>query len=208
MCVATRLERGPAAADASVYWRTHASPGSRHGSLVVGGGCPPWGRIAPVNVFDAWLIIVGLAIGAGLAWLVMLDLRRRDDDIAAREQRAEAAWIADTLRSRAIAADAEAVEEVLRLHRAYLAGIPDDGASGPASAPASASAFDDAYEVAYEEPRGRAVATAASALSPAAALAGPKEPGEAALEPAWADEDLDAAHEALETLLNKAPPED
>ncbi|HEX7473823.1 MAG TPA: hypothetical protein VF323_12130 [Candidatus Limnocylindrales bacterium] len=87
-----------------------------------------------MNVFDAWLIIVGLAIGAGLAWLVMLDLRRRDDDLAAGESRAEAGWIADTLRRQDIAADAEAVEEVLRLHRAYLAGIPDDGNGPPAAA--------------------------------------------------------------------------
>jgi hypothetical protein len=79
-----------------------------------------------VNAFDLWLVIVGLAIGAGLAALVMVDLRRRDDDISAREARSEAAWIADTLRSDEIAADPEAVEEVLRLHRAYLAGMPDE----------------------------------------------------------------------------------
>jgi hypothetical protein len=96
-----------------------------------------------VNVFDAWLIIVGLAIGAGLAWLVMLDLRRRDDDLAAGESRAEAGWIADTLRRQEIAADAEAVEEVLRLHRAYLAGIPDEGNWPPASAVAPAIEADE-----------------------------------------------------------------
>lgn len=97
-----------------------------------------------MNVFDVWLVVVGLAIGAGLAWLVMLDLRRRDDDLAAGESRAEAAWIADTLRRQDIAADAEAVEEVLRLHRAYLAGIPDDG-DAP-RAPASPVAVDDETE--------------------------------------------------------------
>lgn len=82
-----------------------------------------------MSPFDFWLIIVGLAVGVGLAALVMVDLRRRDDDISGREVRSEAAWIADTLRREEIAADAEAVEEVLRLHRAYLAGIPDDRAA-------------------------------------------------------------------------------
>jgi hypothetical protein len=86
-----------------------------------------------VNPFDLWLIIVGLAIGAGLAALVMVDLRRSDDDVSGREVRSEAAWIADTLRREEIAADAEAVEEVLRLHRAYLAGIPDERAWLPES---------------------------------------------------------------------------
>jgi hypothetical protein len=171
-----------------------------------------------VSVFDVWLIILGLAIGAGLAWLVMLDLRRRDDDIAASESRAEAGWIADTLRSREIAADAEAVEEVLRLHRAYLAGIPDDGALRPTRVPAFVEAYDDEVD---ERPLSAGVppsprpaahpATVASpvpAATPAAApveAAEPEADGEA-LEPAWADEDMAAAHEALDALL-KPPPE-
>lgn len=173
-----------------------------------------------MNPFDIWLIIVGLAIGAGLAWLVMLDLRRRDDDVSAAESRAEAGWIADTLRSRDIAADAEAVEEVLRLHRAYLAGIPDDGAlrsmTMPAYAEAVAEAYDDEVErTAALPPVARAVAPSA-AMTPArpsapsaAAPADGGEPGPEgeALEPAWADEDMAAAHEALETLLHKPPPE-
>ena len=177
-----------------------------------------------MNPFDVWLIIVGLAIGAGLAWLVMLDLRRRDDDVSAAESKAEAAWIADTLRSRDIAADAEAVEEVLRLHRAYLAGIPDDGALRPTTVPAYAEAVAEAYDDEVERvitappaarPAARPVAPSA-AVAPAApsvprtaahGASGEPEPEGEALEPAWADEDLAAAHEALESLLHKPPPE-
>jgi hypothetical protein len=181
-----------------------------------------------VNPFDVWLIIVGLAIGAGLAWLVMLDLRRRDDDIAAGESRAEAAWIADTLRSREIAADAEAVEEVLRLHRAYLAGIPDDGALHPAHVPTFADGTDETYDddVGADIAPARATAPVAPAAPRTAAAAPPRsappivpapDPGEApapeapevegdALEPPWADEDLAAAHDALDALLQKPPP--
>jgi hypothetical protein len=171
-----------------------------------------------MNVFDVWLIIVGLAIGAGLAWLVMLDLRRRDDDIAASESRAEAGWIADTLRSREIAADAEAVEEVLRLHRAYLAGIPDDGALRPARAPAFVEPYDDEVDggpfAAAAPTLPRAAGRPATVAPPTATTPlapGPVDTVEAevegdALEPAWADEDLAAAHEALDVLLK--PPED
>jgi hypothetical protein len=179
-----------------------------------------------MSPFDIWLIIVGLAIGAGLAWLVMLDLRRRDDDVAAAESQAEAGWIADTLRSRDIAADADAVEEVLRLHRAYLAGIPDDGALRPTTAPAYADAVAEAYDDEVERvvtapppPRPGPQPTLAPAAppTPAAATLVPHdgapthgdepEPAGEALEPAWADEDLAAAHDALETLLRKPPPE-
>jgi hypothetical protein len=170
-----------------------------------------------MNVFDAWLIVVGLAIGAGLAWLVMLDLRRRDDDIAEREMRAEAGWIADTLRSRDVAADAEAVEEVLRLHRAYLAGIPDDQRPTRTRPAWVGTEYDDVEEGLDEPvevdreielPPVRATPPIAPPASVAAAAAPPMaEPAEGeALEPAWADDDLKAAHEALDALLRKAPP--
>ena len=161
-----------------------------------------------MNAFDIWLIIVGLAIGAGLTWLVMLDLRRRDDDIAAREMRAEAAWIADTLRQARIAADAEAVEEVLRLHRAYLAGIPDDdGSMRPLAVEEDDPAegyLDPPIEPVEDVADGsRGVAPRPDA-APGVVSGAPDGPIEA--EPI--DEDDRAAHEALEALLNRGRPEE
>jgi hypothetical protein len=76
--------------------------------------------------FEPWLLLVGLVVGVGLAWLVIADIRRRDDDVDARERKSEAIWIAAEMTAHGIAADAEAVEEVLRLHRQYLAGVPLD----------------------------------------------------------------------------------
>ena len=35
--------------------------------------------------FNWWLLIVGLVVGAGLVWLVVLDSRRRETDIDAAE---------------------------------------------------------------------------------------------------------------------------
>ena len=76
--------------------------------------------------FDWWLLIVGFVLGAGMTGLVLAELRRREDDVTARERAAEAAWIASDLTAHGIPADAEAVAEVLRLHRLYLASLPAD----------------------------------------------------------------------------------
>lgn len=88
--------------------------------------------------FNWWLLIVGVAAGAGLAWLTLSDWGRRDEDLEMDERAAEAAWIADVLRERGDAIDALETEEVLALHREYLrqAGLYDPGvqeAAGPAA---------------------------------------------------------------------------
>src|SRR2546428_6533625 len=111
-----------ARAGRSLYWRAH---GPRR---------PAPNRALPraarrhqpvVNVqFDWWLILVGFVLGAGLAWLVLAELHRREDDLAAREREVEAEWIAADMNAHGFPADAEAVGEVLRLHRTYLASIP------------------------------------------------------------------------------------
>lgn len=95
---------------------------------------------------DWWLLILGLGLGAGLTWLVLSEIRRHDDDVAATERAVEAAWIADSLTASGTEADAAGIEEVLRLHRLYLASLPfdeptwDSGLPAWTPAPAGASA--------------------------------------------------------------------
>ena len=76
--------------------------------------------------FNWWLLIVGLVLGAALTWLVMAETVRRDIDVTEREQRSEAAWIAALLGGAGRAISADRVEEILRLHREYLAAPPPD----------------------------------------------------------------------------------
>jgi hypothetical protein len=79
-----------------------------------------------VSEFSWWMLIVGLVVGAGLVWLVLADGARRDAEIEARELPAEAAWIADAMADQGRPIDPSDAEEVLRLHRAYLASPPPD----------------------------------------------------------------------------------
>ncbi|HET9345827.1 MAG TPA: hypothetical protein VFO05_08995 [Candidatus Limnocylindrales bacterium] len=76
--------------------------------------------------FNWWLLIVGLVLGAALTWLVMAESARRDADVTESEQRGEALWIASMLSSAGRSTDSTRVEEILRLHREYLAAPPPD----------------------------------------------------------------------------------
>jgi hypothetical protein len=76
--------------------------------------------------FNWWLLIVGLVLGAALTWLVMADSTRREIDITEAERPAEALWIAGILAGSGRPMDATQIEEVLRLHREYLALPPPD----------------------------------------------------------------------------------
>jgi hypothetical protein len=76
--------------------------------------------------FNWWLLIVGLVVGAALTWLVMADLTRRDADLDAAEQASEARWIATILTDSGRPIAPDRVDEVLRLHRDYLAAPPPD----------------------------------------------------------------------------------
>jgi hypothetical protein len=140
-----------------------------------------------VNVqFDWWLILVGFVLGAGLAWLVLAELHRREDDLAAREREVEAEWIAGDMNAHGFPADAEAVIEVLRLHRTYLASIP------PSDADLGLDEDEPGVARETEAPDAPTVAdasagTAAAAAAAAAAKAPPASPASPASPPAEAD---------------------
>jgi hypothetical protein len=79
--------------------------------------------------FNVWLLIVGLVIGAGLVWLVMMDSRRRESEVDAVETPREATWLSAVMRDEGYDVTPEAAERLLQLHRAYLEAPPPDGVS-------------------------------------------------------------------------------
>lgn len=83
--------------------------------------------------FNWWLLIVGLVVGGGLVWFVLIDSRRREVDVDEAERPREAAWLANSLADEGYDITPEAAERLLTLHRSYLeAPPPDDPPTGPA----------------------------------------------------------------------------
>ena len=81
----------------------------------------------PVNAeFNVWLLIVGLIVGAGLLWLVVMDSRRHEAEIDAEERPREAAWLSVVMAEDGFDVSPEAAERLLLLHRAYLGAPPPD----------------------------------------------------------------------------------
>ena len=78
--------------------------------------------------FDVWLLVVGLVVGAGLVWLVILDSRRRETEVDAVERPREAAWLSAVLADEGHDVSPDAADRLLVLHRAYLDAPPPDGA--------------------------------------------------------------------------------
>jgi len=78
--------------------------------------------------FNVWLLIVGLVVGAGLVWLVVLDSRRRESEIDEAERLGEAAWLSAVLAEEGVDVSPDAADRMLQLHRAYLEAPPPDGA--------------------------------------------------------------------------------
>ena len=76
--------------------------------------------------FNVWLLIVGLVLGAGLVWLVVMDSRRREVEVDAKERPREAAWLSSAMREDGFDVTPEAADRLLLLHRAYLDAPPPD----------------------------------------------------------------------------------
>lgn len=91
--------------------------------------------------FNVWLLIVGLVVGAGLVWLVMMDGRRREADVDAVELPREAAWISALLAEDGYDVSPEAAEQALLLHRAYLGAPPPDPEAAVAEPPPEPEPF-------------------------------------------------------------------
>jgi hypothetical protein len=76
--------------------------------------------------FQWWLLIVGVVAGGALVAVVTMDGRRREEDVAGLERRAETTWIASRLSRPERDIDPAIIDAVLRLHREYLALTPPD----------------------------------------------------------------------------------
>jgi hypothetical protein len=82
---------------------------------------------AAVNAeFNWWLLIVGLVVGAGLVWFVLMDARRREVDIDEHERPREALWLSRMLGDEGHDVSPDVAERLLLLHRTYLEAPPPD----------------------------------------------------------------------------------
>jgi hypothetical protein len=89
--------------------------------------------------FNWWLLFVGLVVGGGLTWFVLMDARRREVDIDEAERPREALWLSRMLADEGRDVSPETAERMLLLHRTYLEAPPPDDPSPRPAADASAS---------------------------------------------------------------------
>lgn len=73
-----------------------------------------------IEAWVLWVLLVGLAAGGVVTWLLMVRLPRAEDDVSPAERPAEAAWISAVIERYGGVAPPSLVEEVLDLHQAYL----------------------------------------------------------------------------------------
>ena len=76
--------------------------------------------------FNWWLLIVGLVVGGGLVWFVLMDARRREVDIDEQERPREALWLSRMLADEGHDVSPEVADRLLSLHRSYLEAPPPD----------------------------------------------------------------------------------
>lgn len=70
--------------------------------------------------FNWWLLLVGIVVGAGLAWLVLADFGRTDEPLDEEtEIQLEADWIAARFAERDQSVDRAVLAEALELDRLY-----------------------------------------------------------------------------------------
>lgn len=124
--------------------------------------------------FNLWLLVLGIAAGAAVTWVVIGTIARNDDEVATEEQAAEAEWIAGTIEEHGGRAPTQLVAQILALHRRYLQGgavipvpepEPDAAPSGEAEAP-EADAADRGVEVAEAPGPGDETGNEASSVTP------------------------------------------
>jgi len=73
-----------------------------------------------IEAWVLWVLLIGLAAGGVVTWLLMVRLPRAEDDVSPAERPAEAAWISAVIERYGGVAPPSLVEEVLDLHQAYL----------------------------------------------------------------------------------------
>ena len=93
--------------------------------------------------FNWWLLIVGLVVGAGLVWFVLMDARRREVDIDEQERPREALWLSRTLADEGHDVSPEVADRLLSLHRSYLEAPPPDEPPLPAALGAASERAED-----------------------------------------------------------------
>jgi hypothetical protein len=76
--------------------------------------------------FNWWLLIVGLVVGAGLVWVVVMDSRRREIDVDETERPREALWLSQMLADEGRDVSPDTADRLLVLHRSYLEAPPPD----------------------------------------------------------------------------------
>jgi hypothetical protein len=128
-----------------------------------------------MSEFNWWLLIVGLVIGAGLVWLILSDSQRTESRAADQELADEADWIATTLADAGQPLDEAEVEQVLRLHRTWLATLPPEDGDDWTAEEAPEGTAEGTDEGTDEAATQRTLEPTAAAAAPPAGVPAPRD---------------------------------